>query len=179
VQSLDAGRRLSVGPNQGTLMNLKVTLVAASLAPALMIGPALAIDVGQSTKVAVAPADAWAAITDFCSIADWHPAIVGCEQFEEDGKTMRRLELGDGGEIVEALTAHDDAAMTYSYVIVEGPLPVADYASTMSVTPSTDGAIIDWRGAFAAAGVTDSEATGLITGIYQSGLESLAEQLTN
>ena len=153
------------------------TLLAGLFAAGLVTTPALAIDLSESVDVAAAPADAWAAIADWCSIKDWHPVIAECEAYEEDGKTMRKLTTGDGGELIEEQTAMDADGMTFSYAIIESPLPIADYASTMAVTENGDGATITWSSSYAANGVSDDEALELMSGIYKAGLDELAGQL--
>ena len=153
------------------------TLLAGLFAAGLVTTPALAIDLSESVDVAAAPADAWAAIADWCSIKDWHPVIAECEAYEEDGKTMRKLTTGDGGELIEEQTAMDADGMTFSYAIIESPLPIADYASTMEVTENGDGATITWSSSYAANGVSDDEALELMSGIYKAGLDELAGQL--
>ena len=140
-------------------------------------GSALALDLSENVDVAASPADAWDAISDFCSIKDWHPVIAECEQFDQDGKTMRTLTTGDGGELLEELHELDDAGMSMTYSIIESPLPIADYVSTIAVTAAGDGATITWSSTFNAAGVSDDEALELMTGIYHAGLDSLKGQL--
>lgn len=153
------------------------TLFAGLIAAGLGASPALAIDLSESVDVAASPADAWAAIGDWCSIKDWHPVIAECEAYEEGDKTMRKLTTGDGGEIIEEQTAMDADAMSFSYAIIEGPLPIADYASTMAVTENGDGATITWSSSYAANGVSDDEALELMTGIYRAGLDELQGKL--
>lgn len=154
-------------------------LAAGMMSIGLAASPTLAIDLSESVDVAAAPADAWAAISDFCSIKDWHPVIAECEQFEQDGKTMRTLKTGDGGELLEELNELDDAGQSMTYSIIEGPLPIADYTSTMMVAEAGDGATITWSSTFNAAGVSDDEALELMTGIYKAGLEALMAELGN
>jgi hypothetical protein len=153
-------------------------LAAGLLALGLAASPALAIDLSESVDVAVSPDDAWAAIADFCSIKDWHPVIAECEQFEEDGKTMRRLTTGDGGELLEELKERDDGGRSMTYAIIESPLPIADYVSTITASEAGDGTTITWSSTFAAAGVSDQEALETMTGIYRAGLDELGAQLS-
>ncbi len=153
------------------------TLVAGLFAAGLAASPALAIDLSESVDVAASPADAWAAIGDWCSIKDWHPVIAECEAYEEDGKTMRKLTTGDGGEIIEEQQAMDADGMSLSYAIIESPLPIADYASTIAVTENGDGATITWSSSYNANGVSDDEALELMTGVYRAGLDELGGQL--
>lgn len=158
-------------------MRTTSTLLAGFLAAGLVATPALAIDLSESVDVAASPADAWAAIGDWCSIKDWHPVIAECEAYEEDSKTMRKLTTGDGGELIEEQTAMDADAMSFSYTINESPLPIADYASTMAVTENGDGATVTWSSSYAANGVTDDEALELMRGIYRAGLDELRGKL--
>lgn len=153
------------------------TLVAGLFAAGLAATPALAIDLSESVDVTASPADAWAAIADWCSIKDWHPVIAECEAYEEDGKTMRKLTTGDGGELIEEQQAMDANGMSLSYAIIESPLPIADYASTMAVTENGDGATITWSSSYSANGVSDDEALELMAGIYRAGLDELNGQL--
>jgi carbon monoxide dehydrogenase subunit G len=152
---------------------LSVCVIAAGLAAS----PALAIDLSESVDIAKPAADVWGAVEDWCSISTWHPVIAECEAYEEGGKTMRKLTTGDGGVLIEELTARDDDAMSFSYVIIESPLPIADYASTVQVGENGDGATITWSSTYNADGVSDDEAFELMTGIYRAGLDELKAQL--
>jgi hypothetical protein len=79
---------------------------------------------------------------------------------------------------VEELVARDDANRSYTYRIVEGPLPVRNYTSTISVSDDGDGrSKIDWTGRFEADGASEDEATGVVAGIYEAGLSSLSARL--
>lgn len=163
-------------------MHRKPTIFAGTVAAGLLslsvaASPALAIDLNESVDVSASAADAWAAIADFCSIADWHPVIAECAQSEQDGKTMRTLTTGDGGELLEELNEMDDAGHSMTYSIIESPLPIADYVSTMAVTEAGDGATITWSSTFNAAGVSDDEALEVMTGIYKAGLDALSAEL--
>jgi hypothetical protein len=122
----------------------------------------------------VASVDAiWAKIGDFCGIGNWHPAIEKCA-LSADGKT-RTLSLRGGGTIVEKLEKRDDATHSYSYSIVEGPLPVANYTSTISVAKEAAGSTITWSGKYDAKGASDTDAKKTIDGIYQAGVDALVK----
>jgi Polyketide cyclase / dehydrase and lipid transport len=146
--------------------------VAASLV-ALPAVPAFAIESsikGSST----ASADAvWAKIGDFCGIGKWHPAIEKCV-LSADGKE-RTLSLKGGGTIVEKQEKRDDAAHSYTYSIVSGPLPVANYMSTISVAAAGTGSTITWSGKYDAKGASDADAKKTIDGVYQGGIDQLVK----
>ncbi|KQT50738.1 hypothetical protein ASG43_05520 [Aureimonas sp. Leaf454] len=136
------------------------------------------IDVARSTTVSVAPDAVWQAIGDFCGIADWHPAVTACSLSKPGSASVRTLTLAGGATLSEELVHWDDAAMSYTYKIVEGPLPVENYTSTIAVSDGGDGsARIDWSGRFEASGASVDEASGVIAGIYESGLAALVAKV--
>ena len=88
---------------------------------------------------------------------------------------MRTLTTTDGGVIVERLESRDDAGRTYSYTILSGPLPVANYNSTIAVVPAGAGSSIVWSGKYDAKGASDADAKKVIDGIYKAGVDNLAK----
>jgi hypothetical protein len=123
-----------------------------------------------------APADkVWAALGDFCGISNWHPAVAKCE-LSAEGKVRTLTLAGDGGTIVEALTSWDPAAMSYGYTITEpGPLPVANYASTIKVIANGDKSMIEWSSTFDPKGASEADAMNAMSGVYKAGFEKLAK----
>jgi len=147
------------------------------LAVLLTGSSAMALDVKKSVDVAAAPDKAWAALGDFCGIGTWHPAVAKCDLQQKNGKTLRLLSLNGGGSILEQQAAWDDAGHSYGYTIVESPLPVANYASTIAVTANGAGSTITWSGRFDAKDAPDDKAKDVIAGIYDAGLSALKEKL--
>ena len=78
-----------------------------------------------------------------------------------------------GGTVVEALENWDDAKRSYSYTILSGPLPVANYHSTISVTADPKGSALKWMGTFDAKGAPDADAKKMFDGIYETGVKAL------
>jgi hypothetical protein len=71
------------------------------------------------------------------------------------------LTLQDGGKIRETLLAHDDKGKNLKYNIVESPLPVSDYVSTIHVKPGKNGGSrVEWSSIFKAKGADDEKAKG-------------------
>ena len=129
------------------------------------------VEVTESVSVG-ADADAtWEMIGDPSALAEWHPAVDSSE-VEND---LRHCVLGDGGRIEERIT--EQSGRSYSYDITEGPLPISDYSSRISVEPSDQGATITWSCTFEAQGVSEPEAEKLIGGIYRAGLDAVAQRL--
>lgn len=138
--------------------------------------PAYAIDLERSTTVAAPPAKVWQTIGDFCGIGNWHPAVEKCTPSEENGMKVRTLSLKGGGTIKEEQVSRDDKVMSYTYTILESPLPVSDYKSTLSVAPDGQGSKVTWSGTFNAKGAPDTVAKDAIQGIYDSGLKAIADK---
>jgi Polyketide cyclase / dehydrase and lipid transport len=154
----------------------KLTLVAVA-ATFAWSAAAEAIEVKKRREAPGKPAEVWAFVGDFCAIKDWHPAVAECVQIEEDGDTFRILTLGDGGKIKEKLTDTDDTS--YSYEIIEGPLPVKNYKATLEVgeDDEPDRVEIEWEAEFDAAdGTEDAEAEKLITGIFNDGVSGIKKK---
>ena len=130
------------------------------------------LEVNKSIQIDSSLESVWNYAGDFCAISVWHPAVEACEITEEDGATYRMLTLGDGAQIKER---HDgETATGYSYTIIEGPLPVKDYSSTFEAEGDAMSTTINWSSTFMADGATDDEAVGVITGIYDGGLSTIA-----
>jgi len=144
----------------------------ASLAVASAV-PALAVDSTYLATSAASVDAVWAKIGDFCGIAKWHPAVEKCA-LSADGLT-RTLSLKGGGTIVEKQVKRDEAGHSYTYAIVESPLPVANYVSSISVAASGAGSVITWTGKYDAKGASDADAKKVIDGIYQAGADVLAK----
>jgi hypothetical protein len=123
------------------------------------------------------PGQLWKKIGGFCSIKDWHPAIAKCEKSKEGGATYRTLTTKDGGKIKEKLLKKTDSS--YTYEIVESPLPVQNYKATISVAADGDQTKVEWKGMFDAKGASDEDAKKVIGGIYKAGLDNLAKPAGN
>jgi len=66
-------------------------------------------------------------------------------------------------------------ATSYSYEIVEGPLPVKNYKSKLwvEVDDEPDRSVIYWQSDFDANGKPDDEAKKIITGILGDGVKGI------
>ena len=146
-------------------------IIVLAAAGVFAAGAAFAVDSNVSATSSMTPDALWKKVGDFCGIGSWHPAVETCA-LGADGK-QRTLSLKGGGTIVEQLVSRDDAARTYTYTILSSPLPVANYRSTISVTPDAKGSKIEWTGHYDAKGAADADAKKAIDGIYDSGEKAL------
>lgn len=136
------------------------------------------LSVRQVAKLSGADKDVWAKIGAFCAIKDWHPALSNCEETKEGDASFRILTLKDGAKIKEKLTGKTDTG--YTYQIIESPLPVKDYFASFSAKPDADNAAqtqVVWSASFMAKGKPDSDARGVIEGIFKDGLASISDKL--
>lgn len=122
--------------------------------------------------------ETWAVVRQFNSLPDWHPAIWASEiTGGGEGLTpgaVRVLTGVDGSIYRERLVALDDTDRKLTYEIVEAPLPVRGYRSTLRVQPVTDGAFLSWHATFdPAEGTTAQEATTVLEAAYATALAGL------
>lgn len=87
---------------------------------------------------------------------------------------IRKIAMGPD-PVVERLEERDEQAKRVTYTILSGPLPVANYSSTMQLSPAGDGRTrIEWSGNFdPAPGSTEEEAKGVMAGVYQGGIKAM------
>lgn len=135
--------------------------------------------VHESIKLYTPAERVWEVIGDFGAVADWHPLVRSCDEDWEGTMQLRRLGLPDQDEpLVERLLEHDDAERRYTYSIVSGPMPLADYVGTIHVNRDDAGSCtVEWSGEFRADGISDEEAVALVQRIYRAGLEHLKYRL--
>ncbi|SDK60344.1 mxaD protein [Methylophilus rhizosphaerae] len=130
------------------------------------------VELNQSAEVV------WNKVADFGDLGAWHPAVAKTEILS--GKrnhvgATRELTLQDGGKVHEALTAYNVKAKTYSYKIIDGVLPVNEYASTVSVHTNGAGkSVVVWESHFLPKAPADEKAASdTIKGVYDGGLNQL------
>ncbi|WP_431636561.1 SRPBCC family protein [Dyella sp. KULCS107] len=124
-----------------------------------------------------APADAvWKTLGDFGGAQRYLDVVKRCELVHHDGSTERVLHLKGGGSARERLVLSSDDDRALRYTMVESPLPVADYVSTVRVDPlGPQRCRVTWAATFDAHGGSDEEAREAVSGIYRVGLEGLRQ----
>ena len=137
------------------------------------------LSVRKTVNLKGSPEAVWSLIGDYCAIQKWHPAVAKCEIASGTNNragAVRVLTLGDGATIREELVNHDAKARTYTYKILESPLPVMSYSGRITVLPGpSGGSVVEWKSTFKAApGADDTTARTTMEGIYDAGLTSLS-----
>jgi hypothetical protein len=124
--------------------------------------------------IPAAPDRVWQLIGGFGSLPDWLPSIPKSELRE--GGRVRRLANVRGDIIVERLETFDNAARSYTYTILQAPLPVTSCRTTLRVREVNGGTAsrVEWSGEFTPSGVSDQEAARRFQSFYEDGLKALA-----
>jgi hypothetical protein len=127
-----------------------------------------------------APVDrVWARIRDFNGLPDWHPAFENSQieggQSRDQVGCVRNFHLKAGGNIRERLLALSDDQHLCTYTILESPLPIADYVSTLRLRPVTDGnrTFAEWSSEFGVEPAQKADMEKTIAGVYIGGFEAL------
>lgn len=168
-------------------MKPSLTLLAAGLAAALLL-PAGAFaappqHVEESLSLAASPARVWAVVGSFSGLPGWHPAVATTTiTAGKDNRrgAVRSIETRDGAVLVEELLARDAGKRTLRYRIIDSPLPVRGYVSTLSVEPAGQGSRVVWKSDFTAVTsdtVDAAKAREIVAGIYTAGFEGLRKTL--
>ena len=132
-----------------------------------------------------APIDqVWALLRDFNSHRIWHPAVVrSTMENDVEGDVVggvRSFSLSDGAELREQLLCHNDRDRSFTYCILDSPLPLFDYMATVQLKPVTDGhqTFWDWRAQFRAPDDRAAELEKLVgRQIYEAGFTGLRRHL--
>lgn len=122
---------------------------------------------GSSEKV-------WDVLGDFNGLPRFLAAVTQSVVEGSGVGAVRTLSLAGGGQIRERLEAFDPDERTLKYSIMDGPLPVKDYLSTVRVAPTGDGRTdVFWSSTFEPSGASEADARKAIEGVYQLGFEGL------
>lgn len=140
-------------------------------------------------KLDATPDEVWAVIGNFQDMG-WHPAVASTTgEGGNEPEATRVLTLGaeDGPTIAEVLDKYSAEKRSYSYRITAvdvAVLPVTNYSSHLTVKDDGGKAVVEWRGAFYRGypnndpppELSDEAALAAVTGVYQAGLDALAER---
>jgi NADPH2:quinone reductase len=139
----------------------------------------------SANTVIEAPVDAvWALLRNFGKVAKWHPDVR--ESRIESGGTgqtpgdIRSITLRDGTSIREQLLAISDASRSYTYSVIEAPLPIRDHRSTVRLSAApNDRTAITWTAEFTVDDGADatSIAAGVKAGVIEIGFQGLQATL--
>ena len=132
-----------------------------------------------------APTDAvWQVLRDFNGHDRWHPAVAtsAIERAQAADKIgcVRRFKLKDGSELREQLLALSDLEQTFSYCLLDTPIPMFNYVAHVRLLPVTDGdrTFWQWESRFNTRPEDREGITQMVAEqIYQAGFEAVRHHL--
>jgi len=132
------------------------------------------INVNLKTTVNTTSDELWRIVSDFNGLSKFMEAVTAGSVDGEGIGAIRTLTLPDGAQIHERLEEFDDSKMKLVYSILDGPLPVEAYKSTMQVTDLGNGkSELMWSSIFNPKGASEKESKEAIEGIYNMGFEGI------
>jgi Polyketide cyclase / dehydrase and lipid transport len=132
-----------------------------------------------------APTDTvWNLLRDFNGHDRWHPAVAtsAIERAQAADKIgcVRRFKLKDGSELREQLLALSDLEQTFSYSLLDTPIPMFNYVAHVRLLPVTDGdrTFWQWESRFTTRPDDRENITQMVAEqIYQAGFEAIRRHL--
>jgi hypothetical protein len=128
-----------------------------------------------------APVEAvWDVLRDFNGHDRWHPAVA-TSQIERNNPSdlvgcIRRFRLTDGSELREQLLALSDLEQSFSYCLLDTPVPLFNYVAHVRLAPVTDGdrTFWEWESRFDTPRGREDELRGMVSeNIYQAGFDAI------
>ena len=121
----------------------------------------------------------WSIIRDFNRFPAWHPEVY--DSSIEDTRPsdavgcVRSLYLKGGGHFRERLLALSDGEHKFTYSILESPLPIRDYVSTVQLRAVTETGqtYAEWTSDFDCSPEVEAELTKIVLAVYRAGFECL------
>ena len=143
------------------------------------------IKVYRSAIIHATADQVWGLVRNFNDLPKWHPAIASSEI--EQGLApdqigcVRRFRLSEDGSMLrESLLGLADDTRSFTYDILESPMPVANYVASMRFTPITMGDLTfaEWWAVFdVTTGPPEETATHIGDNVFAFGFEALNNKL--
>ena len=130
-------------------------------------------EVHEVGELGASPDEVWKLVSDFGGMLEAFGIPVELSGPEGVGQE-RKISMGPD-PTVERLEELDHDAHRLVYSIQSGPIPVANYRSTMQLSEITGGRTqLDWSSTFEPAdGTPEADAINLVSGIYKGGIAGL------
>lgn len=107
------------------------------------------VKVVKSTVIDAPIDEVWAILRDFNGHDRWHPAVAVSRIEERRGSDeigcVRDFALKQGGAIREQLLSLSDRDYSFTYCILDAPIPLEGYVATVRLKPITDGNRTFWH----------------------------------
>ena len=119
-----------------------------------MSAMAAMVKVDKSTVIDAPIERVWAVLRDFNGHESWHPAVAESRIENQNPAdkigAVRNFRLEDGGVLREQLLALSDREHSFSYCLLDTPIPLFNYVAHVALKPVTDGnrTFWQWRSSF-------------------------------
>jgi hypothetical protein len=119
----------------------------------------------------------WALVEDFDNVPNWHPQVADSKIENGSGReagAIRAIHLADGTPLRETLRAISAQDRSYTYSVIEAPLPIENHRATVTFSNAGAGKVrvvwqtsLDVTGDAAPADIEE----GVRTGVVAPGIE--------
>jgi hypothetical protein len=123
----------------------------------------------------------WEYLRDFNALPKWFPGVT--DSHIEDGKLadqvgcVRNFGVEEGGRIREQLLGLSDMNHSWTYKIIESPLPISNYIPTFRLLPVTEGSATFAEGAvrFDCAKEQEGEMLAFFSNAYKAAFNNVKQ----
>jgi hypothetical protein len=133
-------------------------------------------NIEASVSVAATPEQAFKLVGNFAD-ASWVPGTARTELEGSGIGAVRTVTTADGTRLKERLESYDAAAHRYTYALIEAPMPLKNYLSTVEVTGEGKGSRIRWTASFEAPPELAEGIRGALDGLFETAMDGLRERL--
>lgn len=135
----------------------------------------------RKSTIIDAPVEAvWRFLRDFNAHHAWHPAVAASRiedaRDADEIACVRDFRLQDGAGLREQLLSLSDRERSFTYCILETPIPLIGYVATVRLRPVTDEGrtFWEWSSRFAAPAGREEELARLVgEEIYEAGFDAV------
>jgi hypothetical protein len=120
----------------------------------------------------------WFLVDNFNNVSQWHPDVVDSTIEKGTGfeaGSIRQIHLKNGTPLREELRSISKATHSYTYSVIEAPLPLTNHESTLTMTSqSPTHTVIQWSAVFDAVEIDPRMlAEGVLEGVIKAGISGL------
>jgi len=141
--------------------------------------------IDESTVINASLTNVWETVTDFSSIAKWHPMVSSSTMTDE---FTRVIEIKDKGKLTDSLDENEASQHYISYRLYEEDItvfPVSFYTIKIQLEETSEGTQVNWSGRFYRADTgnfpppeySDEAAVKAMKEFAQSGMSGLKDML--
>lgn len=142
------------------------------------------VKVVRSTVLKAPVETVWDVLRDFNGHDRWHPAVATSQMERGESSdrvgAVRRFKLQDGSELREQLLTMSDLEQSFSYCLLDTPIPLFNYVAHVRLFPVTDEdwTMWEWESRFDTPKGRDRELAELVgNDIYVAGFKAVAEHI--